>query len=74
MQKMKQETVEVSKDVLNEMVDDIENLLENIELIVERESMKRVKNRLKDVKEGRVKTLSEKDFKEFMRKEGIDAG
>lgn len=71
MQKMKQETVEVSKDVLNEMVNDIENLLENIELIMERESMKKVKRRLKDVKEGKVKGLSEKDFKEFMRKEGI---
>lgn len=70
----KQETVNVSKDILNHMISDIEHLIDDIEMIVDRRSMKIIDKRLTDVKKGRVRCLSEGDFKEFMRKEGIDAG
>jgi predicted protein tyrosine phosphatase len=74
MQKMKQETVEVSKGMLNEMANDIEHLLEIMELIVEKRSMEKIQNRLEDIKKKRVKCLSERDFNKFMRKEDINAG
>ncbi len=74
MQKAEQETVTVSREILSHMVSDIEHLIDDIEMIVDRGSMKIIDKRLKDVKESKVKGLSETDFKDFMRKEGIDAG
>jgi len=73
MQKTKEETIEVSKEILNEMVNDIENLLDNMEIIVKRQSMNKIKERLNDVKSNKIKCLSEEDFNNFMKKEGIDA-
>ena len=74
MQETKQETVNVSKEILSHMVSDIEHLIDDIEMIIDKRSMKTIDKRLRDVKEGKVKGLSEDDFRKFMRKEGIDAG
>jgi hypothetical protein len=67
-----QETIEVDKGVIKKMVDDIEDLLDNMEMIVEKKSMAKIQKRLNDVKTGKVDALSEEDFDDFMREEGID--
>jgi hypothetical protein len=65
---MKEKTITIEKRFLTSMISDIENMIDNIEMMVDRSSMKTVKKRLEDVKKGRVKGLSEKDFKNYVKK------
>jgi len=68
-----QENIEVPKEVIDSMIRDFERLLKDFERITERETMRKVDKRLKEVKEGKVKGLSERDYAEFLRRKGIDA-
>lgn len=72
-QQFEQESIEVPREVINSMIRDFERLLKDFEKISEQETMKKVEKRLKGVKEGKVKGLSERDYSEFMRRKGIDA-
>ena len=40
--------------------------------IAEAEDMKTAERRLSEMKEGNVKLLGEKEFREFMKKEGVE--
>lgn len=51
------------------MISDFGHLLEDFESITEAKTMKLAEKRLAEIKEGKVKTLSEKEFREFMKKE-----
>lgn len=65
--------ITVPKRVLNCMLADFEHLLSDFEAIAEEESTAKAEKRLKDVKEKKVEGLSEKDFAEFLKKEGVNA-
>jgi hypothetical protein len=64
----KAQEVVVDKEIINHIVSDIEHLIDDIEMIVDRGSMKKIDKRLKDVRGGRVKGFSERDFDKFMSK------
>lgn len=70
----KAEEVVVDKRMLDHLISDIEHMIDDIEMIVDKNSMKNIDKRLKEVKEGGVKGLSERDFEEFMKKNGVNAG
>jgi len=72
-EQLEQENIEVPKEVINSMIRDFERLLKDFERITEKETMRKVDKRLKEVKEGKVSGLSEKDYAEFLRRKGIDA-
>ena len=55
------------------MISDIEHLIDDIETIMSKDSTKTLDKRLDEVRSGRVKGFSEKDFDELMRKDGINA-
>jgi len=40
--------------------------------MAEQDNMKIIEKRLKDVKEGKVKGLTQEDFSNFLKKEGIN--
>lgn len=63
--------VAVPKDTLKCMMNDFEHLLEDFESIAEAESMRIAKKRLAEIENGKVKPLTEKEFKELMKKQGI---
>ncbi len=66
------ESILVSKDLFRDMVSDFEKLLHDFELIAEQDNMKEVNKRLREIKEGKVKGLTEKDLVNFMKKEGVN--
>ena len=72
-EQLEQENIEVPKEVINSMIRDFERLLKDFERITERETMRKVDKRLKEVKEGKVSGLSEKDYAKFLKRKGIDA-
>jgi len=72
-EQFEQENIEVPKEVINSMIRDFERLLKDFERITEKETMRKVDKRLREVKEGRISGLSEKDYTEFLRRKGIDA-
>lgn len=69
-----QKTMPVSKEVLGDILDHIELLIDDFESLLAKDSSATLQKRLADVKGGKVKDLSEKDFRDFLRKEGINAG
>ena len=73
MQKTEQEVV-VDKEILSHMISDIEHLIDDIETIMDKNSMKAVDKRLNDIKSGKTKGFSERDFSRLMKKDGINAG
>ena len=72
-EQLEQENIEVPKEVIHSIIRDFEKLLRDFERITERETMRKVDKRLKEVKEGKVRGLSEKDYVEFLRRKGINA-
>ncbi len=72
-QQLSQRNITIPKETFRCMVRDFEHLLKDFEKIAEGESVKVVEKRLKDVKEGKVRGFTEKDFSAFLKKEGIDA-
>lgn len=75
MQKTEQtEQITVERKVLSHMISDIEHLIDDIETIMSKDSTKTLDKRLNEVRSGRVKGLTERDFNELMRKDGINAG
>ena len=70
---MVSEDIMVPKKVFECLVEDFEHLLEDFEVIAEQKSVKTIERRLKDVKEKKIKGLTEKDFADFLRKEGVNA-
>ena len=65
---MGKETIVVEKELMHSVIADIENLLDDIELIVDKATIKTVNKRLDDVKSGKTKGLTEKDFKDYVKK------
>ena len=72
-EQVEQENIEVPKEVINSMIRDFERLLKDFERITERETMRKVDKRLKEVKEGKIRGFSERDYAEFLKRKGIDA-
>ena len=70
----KTEEITVEREVLSHMISDIEHLIDDIETIMSKDSTKTLDKRLGEVKSGKVKGFSEKDFDQLMRKDGINAG
>lgn len=64
--------IAVPKDTLKCMMADFEHLLEDFESIAEVKTMKLARKRLADIKSGKTKTIGEKEFREFMKKKGIE--
>jgi len=71
-EQVEQENIEVPKEVIDSMIKDFERLLKDFERITERETMRKVDKRLKEVKEGKIRGFSEKDYAEFLKRKGID--
>lgn len=59
--------VMVRKQALRALLDDFEDLVEDVEL-AESGSLQILQRRLQDVKEGRVKGLTERDLADYLRK------
>ena len=66
------ETIMVQKELMEHLIMDFEGLLNDMEVIVDESMRKKVDQRLDDIKQGRTKGHSEKEFIAFMREEGID--
>ena len=64
--------VAVPKDTFRCMISDFEHLLKDFEDIAEAEDMKIAERRLSEIKEGKAKVLGEKEFRELMKKEGVE--
>ena len=72
---MKQEEkIEVPKETMNVMVKHFEILIKDFEKIVEQNTIKKVDKRLEDIRKGKVKGYSERDYSEFMKKKGVNVG
>ena len=69
-----EETIEVPKERVNIMVKHFEILIRDFEKIVEQETMEKVGKRLTDIKKGKVRGCSEKDYFEFMKRKGVNVG
>lgn len=68
MVNMGKETIVVEKELMNSVIIDIENLLDDMELMIDKSTMETVNKRLEDVKGGKTKGLTEKDFKDYVKK------
>jgi len=66
------ESITIPRDLFNNLMTDFEKLLSDFEQIAEQDSLKIAEKRLEEVKSGKVKPLSEEDFLEFVKKEGIN--
>lgn len=66
------EFVSVPKETLQCMIKDFEHLLGDFERIAEVEDMEIAKRRFQEIKTGKVKPLTEKEFRELMKREGIE--
>lgn len=73
MKQFSEENIIIPKKMFKSIITNFEHLLENFEKIVEQSEMKVIEKRLKDVKKGKVKGLTKRDFLKFLRKEGINA-
>jgi len=66
------ESITIPRDLFDNLMTDFEKLLSDFEQIAEQDSMKVAQKRLEEVKSGKVKSLSEDDFLEFVKKEGVN--
>ena len=66
---MKQELITVPKQIFSSIVSDFEKLLEDFEMLVDVNT--NIDTRIKDIKKGKVKGLTEDDFKDFLKNAGI---
>ncbi len=71
-QELNNDFISVPKETFKCIINDFEHLLEDFESISEIEIMKVAEKRLEDFKEGKTKAVGEKEFKEFMKSEGIE--
>ncbi len=67
------ETVAISKDKLGLVISDVERLVSHFEDLVEDQD-KIARQRLSDIKTGRVKGKSEKELDDYLRKRGVNIG
>lgn len=65
------EFISVPKDTFRCMVADFEHLLDDFESIAEAEAMEVAKRRFHEIKAGKVKPLTEKEFHDLIKKEGL---
>ena len=66
------ETIMVKKELFEHIISDVEHLITDMESVADQETMAEVDKRLREIKEGRVKGLSEQDFLRTMKEDGID--
>jgi len=67
------ETVAISKDKLGLVISDVERLVSHFEDLV-KDQDKIARQRLSDIKTGRVKGKSEKELDDYLRKRGVNIG
>ncbi|MCK4968031.1 MAG: hypothetical protein KAS12_03160 [Candidatus Aenigmarchaeota archaeon] len=68
-QEQNDDVVVIPKDTFQCMISDFGHLLEDFESITEAKTMKLAEKRLNEIRTGKVKPRSEKEFREFMKKE-----
>ena len=68
-QEQNEDMVIIPKDTFRCMISDFGHLLEDFESITEAKTMKLAEKRLNEIKTGKTKPLSEKEFREFMKQE-----
>jgi len=59
--------ISVPKETFKCMINDFEHLLEDFESISEVETMKIAEKRLKEFKEGKIKPVGEKEFRDALK-------
>lgn len=64
--------IPIPRETFKCMINDFEHLLEDFESISEVETMKIAEKRLKEFREGKIKPVGEKEFRELMRSEGVE--
>ncbi|MBL7147536.1 MAG: hypothetical protein ISS82_01805 [Nanoarchaeota archaeon] len=64
------ETVCIPKDKLGQVISDVERLVSHFEELIEDQDQV-AKQRLSDIKEGRVEGKTEKELDEYLRKRGV---
>lgn len=67
------ETISIPKQKLGIVISDVERLISHFEDLIEDQD-KIVKQRLSDIKEGRVEGKSEKELDEYLKKRGVKVG
>ena len=67
------ETISIPKQKLGVVISDVERLISHFEDLVEDQD-KIAKQRLKDIKKGRVEGKSEKELDEYLKKRGVKVG
>jgi len=67
-----EEKIEIPKQTMNVMIKHFEVLIKDFEKLAEQETMSKVEKRLEDVKKGRVKGYSLKEYSEFMKRKGVN--
>ena len=66
------ELMVVKKELMEHMMTDFECLLEDMEAIVDESIQQKVDQRLEDIKKGKIKGYTEKEFIAFMKEEGVN--
>ncbi|MBU4245638.1 MAG: hypothetical protein ABIF85_04095 [Nanoarchaeota archaeon] len=66
------EFVTIPKETFDCMLHDFEHLLGDFEQIAEVEAIEIAKRRFQEIKTGMVKPITEKEFRELMKREGIE--
>ena len=61
------ETVTISKEIFSKILADAELLIEDIEMALDT----KVKQRIADIENGKVKGKSEKDLDDYLRNRGV---
>ena len=71
MQKLKTESIVLNKEIASIFLKGVDEILDGMELMMNTKMLKALDERLKDVK-SRKNIKSMTDFKELMRKQGVD--
>jgi len=67
-----EEMIQIPKGTVNVMIRHFEVLIKDFEKLAERETLSRVDRRLEEIKKGKVKGHSIKEYSEYMKRKGVN--
>lgn len=69
-----EEKIEIPKQTVSVMIKHFEVLIRDFEKLADQETIAKVDKRLGDIKKGKVKGYSIKDYSEYMKRKGVHVG
>lgn len=71
-ERRQEEKIEFPKETMNVMIRHFEILIKDLEKLAEQEIIRKVDKRLDNVKKGRVRGYSIKEYSKYMKRKGIN--